>query len=71
MRISLKVAAAVAIAVLASNQIALAKGKRQQQQPAVSAEDAAKNKALDANYKRALDSVPDSKDKTDPWQSMR
>jgi hypothetical protein len=71
MRTSLKVAAAIAMAVLASNQMAQAKGKRQQQQPAANAEDAAKKKALDADYKRALNSVPDSTEKQDPWKTMR
>jgi hypothetical protein len=71
MRTSLKVAATITMAVLASNQIAQAKGKRQQQQPAANAEDAAKKKALDADYKRALDSVTDAKGKEDPWKTMR
>jgi hypothetical protein len=71
MQTSLKVTAAVAMALLASHQIAEAKGKRQQQQPAANAEDAAKKKALDADYKKALNSVPDSAEKQDPWKSMR
>jgi hypothetical protein len=71
MRTSLKVTAAVAVALLASHQIAEAKGKRQQQQPAANAEDAAKKKALDADYKKALNSVPDSAEKQDPWKTMR
>lgn len=71
MRTSLTVAAAITVALLASNQIAQAKGKRQPQQPAANAEDAAKKKALDADYKRALDSVPDVKGKQDPWKTMR
>jgi hypothetical protein len=71
MRTLLKVATAIAVALLTSNQIALAKGKRQQQQPAANAEDAAKKKALDADYKKALDSVPDAKGKEDPWKTMR
>lgn len=48
-----------------------AKGKRQQQQPAGNAEEAAKKKALDADYKKALNSVPDAKEKEDPWKTMR
>jgi hypothetical protein len=71
MRTSLKVAAAIAMAMLTSGQIAHAKGKRQQQQPAANAEDAAKKKALDADYKKALNSVPDSTEKQDPWKTMR
>jgi hypothetical protein len=76
MRTSLKAAATIAqiliaFALLATIQIAEAKGKRQQQQPAANAEDAAKKKALDADYKKALNSVPDSTEKQDPWKAMR
>ncbi|HEY4140154.1 MAG TPA: hypothetical protein VGM57_02005, partial [Pseudolabrys sp.] len=61
MRAFLKIAtAAAAIALLAPVTVAQAKGKRQQQQPAANPEDAAKKKALDADYKRALGGVPDS-----------
>jgi hypothetical protein len=71
MRTSLKVAATIAIALLATSQIAQARGKRQQQQPAANAEDSAKKKALDSDYKRALNSVPDATAKQDPWKTMR
>lgn len=71
MRTSLKFAAAIAVGLLASNPMAQARGKRQQQQPAANAEDVAKKKALDADYKKALNSVPDSTEKQDPWKSMR
>lgn len=71
MRTSVKVVGAIALAVLATNHAADAKGRRQQQQPEARAEDTAKKKALDADYKKALNSVPDSKDKDDPWKSMR
>lgn len=71
MRTSLKAVAAIALASLAAVQVADAKGRRQQQQPAANAEDAAKKKALDENYKRALNSVPDSTEKQDPWKTMR
>jgi len=70
MRTSLKIATAVAIALLAQAPIAQAKGKRQQQ-PAASTEDAAKQKALEADYKRALQSVPDAPKNEDPWKTMR
>jgi hypothetical protein len=62
--------AAVAIALFAQAPITQAKGKRQQQ-PAASTEDVAKKKALDADYKRALQSVPDAPTKQDPWKTMR
>jgi hypothetical protein len=72
MRTLLKIAtAAVAIALLAPAPFAQAKGKRQQQQPAANAEDVAKKKALDADYKKALSSVPDVTEKQDPWKTMR
>lgn len=38
---------------------------------AASTEDAAKQKALDADYKKALNSVPDATEKQDPWKTMR
>jgi hypothetical protein len=73
MRTLLKIAtaAAIAITLFAPTAFAQAKGKRQQQQPAANAEDAAKKKTLDADYKRALNSVPDAKEKPDPWKTMR
>jgi hypothetical protein len=72
MRPFLKIAtAAAAIALVAPVTIAQAKGKRQQQQPAANAEDVAKKKALDADYKKALNSVPDVTEKQDPWKTMR
>lgn len=73
MRTLLKIttAAAIATALFAPTAFVQAKGKRQQQQPAANAEDAAKKKALDADYKRALNSVPDSTEKQDPWKTIR
>jgi hypothetical protein len=72
MRTSLKFGtAALAVALLTQAPIAQAKGKRQQQQSTTSAEDAAKQKALDANYKRALNSVPDAPKNDDPWKKIR
>jgi hypothetical protein len=72
MRTSLKFGiAAAATALLAQAPIAQAKGKRQPQQQAASTEDAAKKKALDANYKKALQSVPDAAVNQDPWKTMR
>jgi hypothetical protein len=74
MRTSLKfgtVVAAIAIALLTQGAYAQGKGKRQQQQSTTSTEDAAKQKALDADYKRALNSVPDAPKNDDPWKTMR
>jgi hypothetical protein len=74
MRKSLKlgtVVAAIAIALLTQGAYAQGKGKRQQQQPAANAEDAAKKKTLDADYKKALQSVPDAPKNDDPWKTMR
>lgn len=62
---------AIAMALLAPTAFAQTKGKRQQQQPATHEEDAAKKKALDADYKKALNSIPDAKEKQDPWKTMR
>jgi hypothetical protein len=72
MRRSLKFGAVTAvIALLVPATFAQAKGKRQQQPSATSTEDAAKQKALDADYKRALNSVPDAPKNDDPWKTMR
>ena len=72
MRIVLKLSiAAIAMALLALTAFAQAKGKRPQQQSATHAEDAAKKKALDADYKKALNSIPDATEKQDPWKTMR
>ncbi len=72
MRTSLKFGtAAIAIALLAHTPLAEAKGKRQQQEPGTTAENADKKKALDADYKKALQSVPDVTAKQDPWKTMR
>lgn len=71
MRIVLKLSiAAIAMALLAPTAFAQSKGKRQQQ-PTTHEEDAAKKKALDADYKKALNSIPDAKEKQDPWKTMR
>lgn len=63
--------AAIAMALLTPAAFAQSKGKRQQQQSANRAEDAAKKKALDADYKKALNSIPDATEKPDPWKTMR
>lgn len=62
--------AAIVMALLAPTAFAQAKGKRPQQS-ATHAEDAAKKKALDADYKKALNSIPDATEKQDPWKAMR
>lgn len=71
MRIVLKLSiAAIAMTLLTPTAYAQSKGKRQQQS-ATHEEDAAKKKALDADYKKALNSIPDAKEKQDPWKTMR
>ncbi len=71
MRTPLKFGTVIAVALLAYAPFAQAKGKKQQQQSATSSEDAAKKKTLDADYKRALNSIPDATAKQDPWKTMR
>ena len=47
-------------------------GKRQQTAaPPAKKEDPAKKKADEKAYKDALDKIPESKEKPDPWKSMR
>lgn len=69
--IQIGIAAATTAALLAPASIAQARGKRQHEQSSANAEAAVKKKALDADYKRALSSVPDSTAKQDPWKTMR
>jgi len=71
MRTSLSLGTVVALVLIASTPLAQAKGKRQQQPSATSSEDAAKKKQLDADYNRALSSVPDAPAKQDPWKTLR
>jgi ribosomal protein L12E/L44/L45/RPP1/RPP2 len=63
-------AMAIALLAVAAPAQAIAKGKRQQQD-APKAEDQAKKKASDEAYKNALKSIPESKEKMDPWKSVR
>jgi hypothetical protein len=63
-------AMAIALLAVAAPAQAIAKGKRQQQD-APKAEDQAKKKASDEAYKNALKSIPESKEKLDPWKSVR
>ena len=63
-------AMAIVLLAVAVPAQAIAKGKRQQQD-APRAEDQAKKKASDETYKNALKSIPESKEKSDPWKSVR
>jgi hypothetical protein len=67
--------AAVMVALLtvaAHAQDGATMGKRQQASaPAAKKEDPAKKKAEEKAYKDALDKIPESKEKPDPWKSMR
>jgi hypothetical protein len=68
-----------AIALVLAMGVALAqgvggtggKGKRGQKNAATKTEDTAKKKADEDAYKRALQSIPDSNQKIDPWKGMR
>ncbi len=66
--------AAALIASLAGAAHAQGVGGGKRHSPAKaehSAEDLAKKKADEKAYKDALDKIPESKEKTDPWKSMR
>jgi hypothetical protein len=47
------------------------KGKRDRHNAATKTEDSAKKKADEEAYKKALQSIPDSNQKIDPWKGMR
>jgi hypothetical protein len=63
-------ALAIALLTVAAHAQGMGKGKRQQQ-PVQKTEDVAKKKALDEDYKNALKNIPESKEKPDPWKTMR
>ena len=46
-------------------------GKGRQQQDTQKTEDKAKRKADEKAYEDALKSIPESKEKLDPWKTMR
>ena len=66
--------AAAIIALLAVAAHAQGAGNRRaptQPQVAPKTENAAKKKADEKAYKDALDKIPESKEKPDPWKTMR
>ncbi len=68
MRVFLAILALLCLTAVADAQ-GHGKGKRAQDAP--KAEDQAKKKADELAYKNALKAIPDSKQKLDPWQTMR
>ena len=63
-------ALAIALLAVAAHAQGMGKGQRQQK-PVQKTEDVAKKKALDEDYKNALKNIPESKEKPDPWKTMR
>ena len=61
---------AIALLTVTAHAQGMGKGKRQHQ-PAQKAEDVAKKKALDDDYKNALKNIPVPTEKPDPWKTMR
>ena len=62
----------LAVALLTHAAHAQGRGKgKPPQQPVQTAEDVAKKKALDAEYKNALKNIPAAAEKPAPWKSMR
>ncbi len=68
MRLFLAILALLCLTVAADAQ-GHGKGKRSQAAP--NAEDQAKKKAGEEAYKSALKAIPDSKEKLDPWKTLR
>ena len=64
--------AALVLALLTVTAYAQGMGRGpQQKKPAQKTEDLAKKKALEQDYKNALKNIPEVKEKTDPWKTMR
>ena len=64
--------AVIAVALLIASALAQGSGKgKRQQQDAAKKEDPARKKADEEAYRKALKSIPDSKEKQDPWKGVR
>ena len=61
---------AIALLTVAANARGMG-GSKGHQQDAQKTEDSAKKKADERAYQDALKSIPDSKEKPDPWKNMR
>jgi hypothetical protein len=65
-------AALIALLAGAAHAQATGPGKRHEQPKAAQkTEDPAKKKAEEKAYRDALDKIPESKEKPDPWKAMR
>ena len=69
MRIFLSVLVGALLAISAVTD-ASAKGRRPKPD-AKNSESSEKKKAVDAEYQKALQQIPDSRDKPDPWKGVR
>jgi hypothetical protein len=64
--------AALVIALLTATVFAQGVGRGPRpQKPVQKTEDLKKKKALEQDYKNALKSIPEVKEKPDPWKTMR
>ncbi|MBI3703152.1 MAG: hypothetical protein HY244_04680 [Rhizobiales bacterium] len=64
--------AALVLALLTVTAHAQGLGKgTHQHKPVQKAEDQAKKKAIEQDYKNALKNIPEVKEKPDPWKTMR
>ena len=69
---TLLAAALIALLAGAAHAQGMGPGKRQASPKAAQkTEDPAKKKADEKAYRDALDKIPESKDKPDPWKAMR
>jgi hypothetical protein len=69
MRLFLAILALLSLTIVADAQ-GHGKGKKQTQD-ASTAEGSAKKKVGDDAYKNALKNIPDAKEKSDPWKTLR
>jgi hypothetical protein len=68
---TLLVAAFIALLAVAANAQGAGARKGASQQSEARKEDLAKKKADEQAYKDALKQIPESKEKPDPWKTMR
>ena len=62
---------AIALLTVTAHAQDTGNGRKHKSPPKTKAEDLAKKKALEQDYKNALKTIPTSTEKPDPWKSMR
>jgi hypothetical protein len=63
--------ALIAVALVTAGALAQGVGKGRYKSDTAKTENSAKKKAAEEAYKKSLKSIPDSKQKLDPWKDVR